>query len=126
MPSSQVIYTYTRAQALADGVLIDSTKLAQEAGFNWPVAFSDSLYHQYIVPSLALTQSGQSIEGRAWDTLHVLRSLIHTKKDCDFIRFSVAFLMDSTKEPETVELIAVAGPGDRFEPVITVMLPGDD
>jgi hypothetical protein len=35
-------------------------------------------------------------------------------------------MMDSKKEPETVELIAVAGPGDRFEPVITVMLPGDD
>ena len=35
-----VIFTYTRAQALADGVLIDAGALAQEAGFRLPVAIT--------------------------------------------------------------------------------------
>ena len=33
-----VISTYTRAQALEDGVLIDPGTMAAEAGFKWPVA----------------------------------------------------------------------------------------
>ena len=32
-----VIFTYTRAQAIADGVLIDVSKLAREASFRYPV-----------------------------------------------------------------------------------------
>ncbi len=35
---SEVIYAYTRAQALDDGILVDATALAKEAGFKWPVA----------------------------------------------------------------------------------------
>jgi len=33
-----VIHTYTRAQAIEDGVLIDVSEMAREAGFRWPVA----------------------------------------------------------------------------------------
>ncbi len=33
-----VISTYTRAQAIEDGVLVDAGSMAQEAGFKWPVA----------------------------------------------------------------------------------------
>ena len=33
-----VIYTYTREQAIEEGVLIDVSEMASEAGFKWPVA----------------------------------------------------------------------------------------
>ena len=36
------IHTYTRAQALADGVLVDAGPLAKEAGFRWPVALTQA------------------------------------------------------------------------------------
>ena len=36
----QVISVYTRAQALAEGVLIDAGPMAREAGFRWPVAIT--------------------------------------------------------------------------------------
>jgi hypothetical protein len=36
----EVISVYTRAQALADGVLIDAGAMAREAGFRWPVAIT--------------------------------------------------------------------------------------
>ena len=35
-----VISTYTRAQAIEDGVLVDAGSMAKEAGFNWPVALT--------------------------------------------------------------------------------------
>ena len=36
----EVISIYTRAQALADGILIDAGSMAREAGFKWPVAIT--------------------------------------------------------------------------------------
>ena len=36
----KVVSVYTRAQALADGVLIDAGPMAREAGFRWPVAIT--------------------------------------------------------------------------------------
>lgn len=71
-----VIYSYSRSDALADGVLIDVSDIAREAGFTLPVAVSDNLYHSYIMPSLELAKEGQSPSGRLWDTLNVLRYAI--------------------------------------------------
>lgn len=36
----EVISVYTRAQALADGVLIDAGPMAREAGFRWLTAIT--------------------------------------------------------------------------------------
>jgi len=36
----EVISTYSRAQALEDGVLIDAGAMAREAGLRWPVALT--------------------------------------------------------------------------------------
>jgi hypothetical protein len=122
----EVIYAYTRAQALADGILVDATALAKEVGFKWPVAVTTRLWHGYIVPALDLVAEGQSIQGRLWDLLTVLHYTILNSKDNTFLRFSVLFLMSPGASPVPVELISVAGPGDNGEPVITVMLPDED
>ena len=89
----EVIYAYTRAQALDDGILVDATALAKEAGFKWPVAVTTRLWHGYIVPALDLVPDGQSINGRLWDLLTVLHYTILNSKDDTFLRFSVLFLM---------------------------------
>jgi type I site-specific restriction endonuclease len=39
----EVIFSYTRAQAIADRVLIDVTPTALEAGFRFPVAVTAAL-----------------------------------------------------------------------------------
>ena len=122
----EVIYAYTRAQALDDGVLIDASVLAKEAGFVFPVAVTDHLYHSIIVPALDLVAEGQSIMGRLWDILNVLRYTIATSKDDSYLQFSVLFVMTPGASPVPIDLIAVCGPGDSGDPVITLMLPGDD
>ena len=121
-----LIYSYTRAQALADGVLIDVSALAHEAGFTLPVAVTDSIYHGYLTPPLDLAKAGLSFEGRLWDTLSVLRYAIKASPATDRITFTVLFTMAPDTEPIPVELLAICGPGDSGFPVITIMLPSDD
>ena len=43
-----VIFSYTRAQAIADGVLIDATELAKEAGFRIPVAVTAGVWAECV------------------------------------------------------------------------------
>lgn len=124
--SDNVISIYTRRQALSDGVLVDCTELAREAGFTWPVAVTDHLYHDYIVPALDLVAEGQSITGRLWDTLMVLRHAIRSSKDDTYLRFTVLFQMSPGSAPVPVELVSVAGPDDDGSPCLTLMLEGDE
>ena len=124
--SDNVISIYTRAQALQDGVLVDVSDLAREAGFTWPTALSDHLYHSYIVPALDLVAEGQSITGRLWDTLMVLRHAIRSSKDDSYLRFTVLFQMSPGAAPVPVELVSVAGPDDDSSPCLTIMLLEDD
>lgn len=121
-----IIYSYSRAQALADGVLIDVSELAREAGFKLPVAVSDTLYHGYLTPPPELAKEGLSLTGRLWDALSVLRFVIKAAPSTDRISFSVLLQMAPDAEPEPVDLLAVCGPDDSGFPVITVMLPSDD
>jgi len=121
-----LVYSYSRAQALADGVLVDATKLAKEAGYRWPVALTSALYHEYVVPSLSMEDSGQSETGRLWDLLTMLRLAILRSKEVTRLSFSVLFAMHDGTEPLLVYLVSVCGPGDDGSPVLTVMLPGED
>ena len=46
-----VIFSYTRAQAIEDGVLIDLTEWAKETGFRYPVACTTAVWNDYVAPS---------------------------------------------------------------------------
>ena len=132
-----VIFSYTRAQAIEDGVLVDLTPWAKETGFRIPVACTSSVWHGHIVPPNGLEGFSQSERGRGHDLLWMLWLAIRRSAQkpakanddhstgADIILFDVIFLQAPNK-PGTVKLNAVCGPGDRGEPVITVMLPGED
>jgi hypothetical protein len=121
-----VLFCYSRQQAIEDGVLVDASAIAKEAGFKWPVALTETLYHSYIVPALDLIAEGQSITSRLWDVLNVLHYTISKAKDTTFLQFSVLLVMTPGASPVSIELTSVAGPGDDGEPVITIMLPDED
>lgn len=66
-----IIHAYTRKEAIEDGVLVDVSKLAKEAGFKWPVAMTSAVHAKYVqVPSAA---DWQDETGRLWDILMVLQ-----------------------------------------------------
>ena len=119
-----VVYAYTRAQALADGVLIDVTKTAGKAGIRFPVAVTANVWHGYIVPRESSELSCQSIEGRLWDTLFLF-ALAARGQEGDTLYYDVSYAMKGRAQKE-VKLKAVCGPGDTPEPVITIMLPNED
>ena len=123
----EVIYSYTRKQAIEDGVLIDVSEMAREAGIKYPVAVTSAVYYEYIVPGERLINDGQSIEGRLWDVLWMFR-INAQKNPSDIMMFCVLFVMPSGNNSQlvTVKLKAVCGPGDMGEPVITIMKPEED
>jgi hypothetical protein len=122
-PFGPVIYSYTRAQAIADGVLVDVSKIAQEAGIKYHTAVSSAVWGKYIEVPQAV--SWQDEVGRLWDILFLLSLAMRQHLDESELIFSVA-VQNDRRGPRPVELKAVCGPGDDAEPVITIMLPIED
>ncbi len=122
--SFDVVYTYTRAQAIADGVLFDVTKTAKELGLRFPVALTSNVWYGYIVPREPSNLHCQSIEGRLRDTLYLFHYAAR-EHEGDTLIYEVPFVMKGRAQ-KMVKLKAVCGPGDSGEPVITIMLPFED
>ena len=122
-----VIFSYTRAQAIEDGVLVDLTDWAWETGFRIPVACTAAIWNGYITQPAGTSELGQSERGRAHDLLWMLYVNIRRSRSAgqDLLLFKVIFLMAPEKQ-ETVTLKAMCGPGDNGEPTLTVMLPEED
>ena len=123
-----VIYRYTRAQAIDDGVLVDLTEWAGETGFTIPVACTVAVWNQHITPSEATRALGQSERGRAHDVLWMLFNAIRRSSpgtSTDRLIFEVIFLQTPRKH-KTVKLKAICGLGDQGEPVVTILLPNEN
>ncbi len=121
----EVIDTYSRAQAIEDGVLVDVSAVAKEAGIKFPVAVTRTLWDGYIEPSKHDKQKwGQDLQGRLWDTVWMLKCAIDRSDDGSTILYSLRYRLNG--QLSRVMLKAVCGPGDDGNPVITIMKPEED
>ena len=121
-PAPTVIYSYTRSRAIEDGVLVDVTEMAKEAGFKYPVALTAAVWGDYVrVPEGVECQDEK---GRLWDILNMLCFAIRNDGSESEVSFSL--YVNNSGKPEPVYLKSVCGPGDDAEPVITIMLPHED
>jgi hypothetical protein len=136
-----VISTYTRAQAIADGTLIDLTDAQDRDGrrlspFKWPVAITATAFDRTISvggewkpdadgKETLVLPGCQNFAGRVWDLFWMLLTAMR-QADGDTVRFAVSVLTDGIRKRETESLKAVCGPGDDANPVITIMLPDED
>jgi hypothetical protein len=120
-----LIHSYSRQQAVEDGVLVDVTATAREAGFRYPVALTATVFGAYVeVPP---SMSGQDAPGRLWDILWMLRHAIRGDSEGGpVILFQLLVRNSETAPPRLVTLKSICGPGDDAEPVITIMLPHED
>ena len=73
-PFGEVIYAYTRKQAVADGVQVDVTKTAKEAGISIPVFLTRTVFDAYV--TVPPNVQGQDEAGRLWDIVWMLRFAI--------------------------------------------------
>jgi hypothetical protein len=127
----EVIFQYARAQAIADGVLIDASDLARDAGFSCPVALTAAVWEDCVAWSDADSdrQIHQDPTGRLWDALFLAA---HAARIADPGNDRVIFDVDRVPRDgrsiraETTVLHMVIGPGDNGEPVITILQPHED
>ena len=125
------VFTYTRAQALADGVLVDVTATAREAGFRIPVALTSAAWADCVAwtqGDTGRTGIPQDEAGRLWDVLwmagHAAR--LHRNSGSNRCAFSVLRVPRGERRARSCALALHIGPGDAGEPVITIMLPNED
>ena len=126
-----VISTYTRARAIADGILVDVSETAREAGFKIPVAVTRTVWER-IVALPDGYQGFQDERGRLWDVLWMARHYALRASNSDRVRMCVLVrdirkdLRDSHRPPRKHFPIVAIGGGDQGEAVITIMWPEDD
>ena len=122
---SDLIHSYTRAEALRDGVLVDVSPTAREAGIRYPVALTRAVWERCVTVPPGIHCQDEA--GRLWDVVYLLRCAISRSKDGSEVRIGVHVRNDNRdRTPPLVHLKAVCGPGDQGEPVLTVMLPDED
>lgn len=124
-----VIHTYTRAQAIADGALIDVTDTGREAGFIHPVALTTAAWAE----AVAWTRDNDEYQdeaGRLWDVLTMARVTIRRSgtQEQDRVEFRVLRIPNTPRatRPRLTSLVIHIGPGGAGEPVLTVMTPTED
>lgn len=129
---ADVIYTYTRSQALADGVLVDVSATAREAGFRLPVAMTEAAWNDFVAWSDADTKRKgvyQDEAGRLWDVLWMAvlaarrASPTAGQRQFAFLRVPREGRALGAKK---VWAKMVCGPGDEGEPVVTIMKTDED
>ena len=121
-----VVYSYTRAQAVADGVQVEVTKTAQEAGIKYPMFLTRAVFDAYVAvpPDVA----GQDEAGRLWDVVWMTRfGILRARPGVDRIPVAL-YVRNDNHRAKLVKLIAQCGPLDIDDPApaITLMTPDED
>jgi hypothetical protein len=121
---AEVIHRYTRAQAVEDGVLIDVSAVAREAGIRYPVALTAAVWARCVAVPPGVECQDEA--GRLWDVVWMLR--LGVQRAAGSLVLYSLHVRNSNRSgtPPLVRLKAVCGPGDQGEPVITVMMPEED
>ena len=130
-PFGPVISVYTRARAIGDGILVDVSDTAREAGFSIPVALTRTVWERLV--ALPKGYLGfQNEGGRLWDVLwmahyYALRASGSDRvKMCVLVRDIRKDLRDSNRPPRRHFPIVAIGAGDAEEPVVTIMFAEDN
>ena len=127
-----VIHSYTRSEALSDGVLVEVPPgLAAEAGFRCHVALTAAAWVECVEWREEDTQRKgipQDLNGRLWDVLWMARCAAVMNPDTNQTRFVVYRIprQGDTTAAVKEQLILHIGPGDAGEAVATIMRVGED
>ncbi len=120
-----VIFSYTRAQAIEDGVLVDLTALAPDVckqHFKFPVACTAAVY--------AIIDAAVKNKRQANDLKGVIHDILFMSRRCgrvidDSTRVFPVIITGAARQRNFTFKI-VCGPGDDAEPVMTISLPEED
>ena len=122
----KVIYAYTRAQAVADGMQVEVTKIAKEAGIKCPVFVTRAVFDNYVAVPEGVT--GQDEAGRLWDVIWMTRyAMTQAKPGVQKIPVAL-YVRNDNRTARLIKLFATCGPLDMNDPqpAITIMLSDED
>jgi hypothetical protein len=113
-----LIHSYSRKQAIDDGVLADVSAQAQETGILLPTVISDHLHH--VLEEIPAESRGQDYRGRLHDVLWMtfLKLKSFGSKKLDEIEFPVEVVVIIAGREHTLWIV-VDGDG------LTIMYPED-
>jgi hypothetical protein len=116
----EVIYSYTRAHAIEDGVLVDVTDMAKEAGFTCNTVVTQKLWAD--INSIPEKFSHESVDGRLWDVLWMARMTARAKDNRGKSRIKYQLVMHNLEpfHDQLMDLVLDVGPGDQGEIVVTI------
>jgi len=121
-----VVYSYTRAQAVADGVQVEVTKVALEAGIKHPMFLTRAVFDAYVAVPPNVTAQDEA--GRLWDIVWMTRfAIIRARPGVDRVPVAL-YVRNDNRAAKLIKLIATCGPLDIDDPspAITVMMPDED
>lgn len=120
-----LISVCTQAQAIADGVLIDVTETARDAGLRWPTALTAAAYERHMkkIPERSVTQDEAR---RLRDVLRMCRfGLGREVPGSTEVLFQLHVRINNRDGiPPPVTLKAVCGPDDAARPCLTIISVG--
>lgn len=123
-----VIHTYTRDDAIQDGVLVDVSQSAREAGFRIPVAMTARAWSECV--AWPETESlCQDESGRLWDVVFMAAAAARTaarRGEGNRTSFDLVVVPRGGRSPVPTRLVLHVGPGDAGEAVATLMFPDED
>lgn len=118
-------YTFSRARAIEDGVLIDVSKHAKDIGIRYPTALSAELWAESIAtPFDNETEEESTEDSRVKNLLEAaILQLEGTRNKCGRFSYRVT---RSVSESRELDLMVAISPGDDGREVLTVMFPHED
>lgn len=122
-----LIYVYSRRQAIQDGLQMDVSKVASEAGITIPTFITEGVYAGCVAVPPGIECQDES--GRLWDVVSMLVWAIRRSAPrADRLSFQLYVRNSNDEKPALVTLDAVCGAldFDDPQPAFTIMLPGED
>lgn len=123
-----VIFCYTRAQAIADGELVDVTVVAQEAGIAFPAAVTRALWAD--IAAIPTERPLEDIAGRLWDVLWMgacaMRGADGSSLTYQLILNLAGAIYSEDQGGPLYTVRVICGPGDDGAPSLTFMRPDED
>ena len=126
LTAQNLVYAYTRKQALADGVQVDISTTAREAGIKYPVFVTRAVFDAYVTVPEGVACQDEA--GRTWDLAWMTRyAILRSRPGQDRIPVAL-YVRNDNRGAKLVKLIAQCGPLDLDDPQpsITIMLAGED
>jgi hypothetical protein len=145
----EVIYKYTRADAIEDGTLIDVSEMARGAGFKIPAAITAGV--DALIRDIPKSRDWQDYNGRLWDVLwmaaagarnnknksqfnfylslpHIVKKEVYYKPKINIKtgQYKEGYWKERSVLKENTTLKAIISGGDHGEPVLTILLPHED